>query len=99
MFECWHFEPCASIRFVQGHYPSFCPSCPLSLGKQPRGTSFGRLVPNLPRADFIKHALSVQCTCAADTSSVLSRASTSTGVLRACVFIACRTFCKLQQRV
>ena len=35
----------------------------------------------------------------ADTSSVLRSASTSTGVLRACVFSKCRTFCKLQQRV
>ena len=48
---------------------------------------------------------SLCCTCAchgvhcAYTSSVLRRASTSTGVLRACVFSKCRTFCKLQQRV
>ena len=28
-------------------------------GKQPRGSSFDRLVPDLPPADFIKHALSV----------------------------------------
>ena len=42
---------------------------------------------------------SLCCTCAchgvprAGTSSVLRRASTSTGVLRACVFSICRTFC------
>ena len=42
---------------------------------------------------------SLWCTCAchgvhrAGTSSVLRRASTSTGVLRACVFSLCRTFC------
>ena len=48
---------------------------------------------------------SLCCTCAchcvhrADTSSVLRRASTSTGVFRTCVFSICRTFCKLQQRV
>ena len=42
---------------------------------------------------------SLYCTCAchgvphAGTSSVLRRASTSTGVLRACVFSICRTFC------
>ena len=157
-----------------GALPLFLPLVSAFSGKQPRGSSFDRLVPNLPPADFIKHALSVQCTlrlyialtqmvsyaakaqvleyfapassayagrlancnrefhslpvvptvytcicggvhragtsslcctCAchcvhrADTSSVSRRASTSTGVLRACVFSICWTFCKLQQRV
>ena len=31
----------------------------LPSGKQPRGSSFDRLVPDLPPEDFIKHALSV----------------------------------------
>ena len=46
---------------------------------------------------------SLCCTCAchgvhrAGTSSVLRRATTSTGVLRACVFSLCRDLLRLQQ--
>ena len=89
MFDFWYFELVP---------PSVCsgvlPPLPLVSafsGKQPRGSSFDRLVPNLPPADF--------CAChdvhRAETSRVSRRASTSTGVLRACVFSICRTFCKL----
>ena len=91
--------------FCPGALALFLPLVSAFSGKQPRGSSFVRLVPNLPPADFIKHALSVQCTCAchcvhrADTNSVLRSASTSTGVLRACIFSICRTSCKLQQGV
>ena len=104
MFECWHFVPFPPSVLSRSTALFFALVSAFS-GKQPRGSSFDRLVPNLPPADFIKHALSVQCTCAchgvhrADTNSVLRRASTSTGVLRACVFSICRTFCKLQQGV
>ena len=104
MFDFWYFE-LVPPSVCSGALPLLLPLVSAFSGKQPRGSSFDRLVPNLPPADFIKHAVSVQCTCAchgvhrADTSSVLRRASTSTGVLRACVFSTCRTFCKLQQRV
>ena len=48
---------------------------------------------------------SLCCTCAchgvhrAGTSSVLRRASTSTGVLAACVFSLCRTFCDCNRKL
>ena len=104
---------CSSAGILNLFLHPFCPGALLLFlplvsafsGKQPRGSSFDRLVPNLQPADFIKHALSVQCTRAchcvhrADTNSVLRSASTSTGVLRACIFSICRTSCKLQQGV
>ena len=87
-------------------YWSFAPS--FSASAAPTATATGRFgsLPVVPTVytctcGGVHRAgtSSLCCTCAchgvprAGTSSVLRRASTSTGVLRACVFSLCRTFC------
>ena len=58
MFECWYFRTCASNCLSRGTAP-LLPLVSGFSGKQPRGSSFDRLVPDLPPVDFIKHVLSV----------------------------------------
>ena len=52
------FEPVSPSVVSRGASPLLHLVCAFS-GKQPRGSCFDRLVPDLPPAEFIKHALSV----------------------------------------
>ena len=52
------FEPVSPSVLSRGGAP-LLPLVSAFSGKQPRGSCFDRLVPDLPPADFIKHALSV----------------------------------------
>ena len=52
------FEPVSPSVLSRGAAP-LLPLVSAFSGKQPRGSCFDRLVPDLPPADFIKHALSV----------------------------------------
>ena len=52
------FEPVSPSVLSWGAAP-LLPLVSAFSGKQPRGSCFDRLVPDLPPADFIKHALSV----------------------------------------
>ena len=52
------FEPVPPSVLSRGNAPLF-PFVSAFSGKQPRGSSFDRWVPDLPPDDFIKHALSV----------------------------------------
>ena len=52
------FEPVPPSVLSRGNAP-LLPFVSAFSGKQPRGSSFDRLVPDLPPDDFIKHALSV----------------------------------------
>ena len=52
------FEPVPPSLLSRGNAP-LLPLVSAFSGKQPRGSSFDRLVLDLPPADFIKHALSV----------------------------------------
>ena len=52
------FEPVSPSVLPRGAAP-LLPLVSAFSGKQPRGSCFDRLVPDLPPADFIKHALSV----------------------------------------
>ena len=52
------FEPVPPSVLSSGNAP-LLPFVSAFSGKQPRGSSFDRLVPDLPPDDFIKHALSV----------------------------------------
>ena len=52
------FEPVLPSVLNRGNFP-LLPFVSAFSGKQPRGSSFDRLVPDLPPDDFIKHALSV----------------------------------------
>ena len=52
------FEPVPPSVLNRGNAP-LLPFVSAFSGKQPRGSNFDRLVPDLPPVDFIKHALSV----------------------------------------